>query len=132
MRLQADTDDIERCDYSEHCQHAAHLRLLFQRATFGVAGRRLLQKTVAPSNEVMTLPHVAEIILWVTVISVLAELELAMVLLISCFWNCILSCCCPRNASLSLSPLGTTESNDELRVARATKLDIQKTIRIAV
>jgi hypothetical protein len=90
-----------------------------------VVGHRFLKKGVAPSNEVRTLPHVAEIILWVTVISVLAELELAMLLMISCFWNCILSCCCPRNASLSLSPLGPTESDDELRVSRDTKLDIQ-------
>lgn len=78
------------------------------------------------------LPHVAEIILWLTVISVLTELELAILLLVSGFSKYILSCCCPLDAPLSLSPLGTTALEDDLRVSGGAKLDIQMTVRVAI
>src|SRR5271163_3472122 len=92
----------------------------------------LLEEGVLPSKEVRTLPPVADIILWVTVISVPADLELAILLLVSCSSTCILSCCCPMYVSLAPSPLGTNGFADGLRVSPAAKLDIQVIIRVTM
>jgi hypothetical protein len=89
----------------------------------------LLEAAILPSKEVRTLPPVADIILWVTVMSVPADLGLAILLLVSCSSTCILPCCCPMYASLAPSPLGTNGFADGLRVSPAAKLDIQMIIR---
>ena len=133
--MEADTDDIERCNYLSHCQHAVRdltSKLSASRVLRSVSGGRHLHLNCGiPSREVRTLPHVAETILCVTVMSVPVELELAMVLLVSGSWNCTLSCCCPWDALPAPSPLGTNDLEDELRVSWDAKPDIQRNIRLS-
>jgi hypothetical protein len=95
-------------------------------------GAVCLRKAVLPSKEVRTLPPVADIILWVTVMSVPTDLELAILLVVFCSSTCILPCCCPMYASLAPSPLGTNGFANGLRVSPAAKLDIQVIIRVTM